>query len=60
LGIIERRCLARRTGATWQRDYVLRAQERGLDREAALSLMLGRYLELSESGEPVHTWPVAD
>ena len=60
LGIIERRCLARRTGATWQRDYVLRAQERGLDRETALSLMLGRYLELSESGEPVHTWPVAD
>ncbi|MEV4056625.1 glutamate-cysteine ligase family protein [Amycolatopsis sp. NPDC049688] len=60
LGIIERRCLARRTGATWQRDYVLRAQERGLDREAALSLMLARYLELSESGEPVHTWPVAD
>jgi hypothetical protein len=60
LGIIERRCLARRTGATWQRDYVLRAQERGLDREAALSLMLGRYLELSEAGEPVHTWPVAD
>lgn len=60
LGIIERRCLARRTGATWQRDYVLRAQERGLDREAALSLMLGRYLELSETGEPVHTWPVAD
>jgi gamma-glutamyl:cysteine ligase YbdK (ATP-grasp superfamily) len=60
LGIIERRCLARRTGATWQRDYVLRAQERGMDREAALGLMLGRYLELSEAGEPVHTWPVAD
>ncbi|QKV77901.1 glutamate--cysteine ligase [Amycolatopsis sp. Hca4] len=60
LGIIERRCLARRTGATWQRDYVVRAQERGLDREAALGRMLGRYLELSEAGEPVHTWPVAD
>jgi hypothetical protein len=60
LGIIERRCLARRTGATWQRDYVRRAQERGLDRETALIRMLGRYLELSESGEPVHTWPLTD
>ncbi|WP_116203528.1 glutamate-cysteine ligase family protein [Amycolatopsis circi] len=56
LGIIERRCLARRSGATWQRDYVLRAHERGADRETALSWMLRRYLELSAAGEPVHTW----
>ncbi|WP_416332771.1 hypothetical protein [Amycolatopsis echigonensis] len=56
LGIIERRCLARRSGATWQRDYVLRAHERGADRETALNWMLRRYLELSAEGEPVHTW----
>ncbi|MFD8496519.1 glutamate-cysteine ligase family protein [Amycolatopsis sp. NPDC059657] len=60
LGIIEQRCLARRTGSSWQRDYVLRAQERGLERDAALARMLTRYLELSESETPVHTWPVQD
>ncbi|QYN23355.1 glutamate-cysteine ligase family protein [Amycolatopsis sp. DSM 110486] len=60
LGVIERRCLARRSGATWQRDYVLRAQDRGADRETALNRMLGRYLELSAAGEPVHTWSLTD
>ncbi|MGW4483214.1 glutamate-cysteine ligase family protein [Amycolatopsis sp. NPDC004368] len=60
LGVIERRCLARRSGATWQRDYVLRAQDHGADRETALNHMLGRYLELSATGEPVHTWPLTD
>ncbi|WP_328604649.1 glutamate-cysteine ligase family protein [Amycolatopsis sp. NBC_00345] len=60
LGIIERRCLARRSGSTWQRDYVQRAQDRGDDRETALNRMLGRYLELSATGEPVHTWPLTD
>ncbi|WIX81537.1 glutamate-cysteine ligase family protein [Amycolatopsis carbonis] len=60
LGVIERRCLARRSGATWQRDFVLRAQDRGADRETALNLMLGRYLELSAAGEPVHTWSLTD
>ncbi|GAA1035153.1 MULTISPECIES: glutamate-cysteine ligase family protein [Amycolatopsis] len=60
LGIIERRCLARRSGATWQRDYVLRAHERGADRETALNWMLRRYLELSAEGEPVHTWTLDD
>ncbi|MFC4081559.1 glutamate--cysteine ligase [Amycolatopsis samaneae] len=60
LGVIERRCLARRTGASWQRDYVLRAQERGADREAALGRMLRRYLELSAEGSPVHTWSLTD
>jgi gamma-glutamyl:cysteine ligase YbdK (ATP-grasp superfamily) len=60
LGVIERRCVARKTGSSWQRDYVQRAQEKGLDRELALSRMLSRYLELSAAGEPVHLWPVAD
>ena len=58
LGVIEQRCLRRRTGSVWQRDVVLRAEERGMDRGTALSSMLARYLELSRSGEPVHTWPV--
>ncbi|QFU85966.1 glutamate-cysteine ligase family protein [Amycolatopsis sp. YIM 10] len=58
LGVIEQRCLTRRTGARWQRDTVRLAQERGADRESALASMLARYLELAQSNEPVHNWPV--
>ncbi len=57
LGVIEQRCLARRTGSTWQRAVVARLESRGLDRDAALTGMLRRYIELSGEGEPVHTWP---
>ncbi len=57
LGIIEQRCLARRTGSSWQREAVAAREARGLDREAALAGMMRAYVELSESGEPVHTWP---
>ncbi|WP_433408333.1 glutamate-cysteine ligase family protein [Saccharomonospora azurea] len=58
LGVIEQRCVRQRTGSVWQRDTVVRAEERGMDREAALAHMMARYLELSRSGEPVHSWPV--
>jgi hypothetical protein len=58
LGVIEARCLARRTGSQWQRDTVALLEERGVERDVALSTMLGRYVELSHAGEPVHTWPV--
>ncbi|NIJ10333.1 hypothetical protein FHU38_000677 [Saccharomonospora amisosensis] len=58
LGVIERRCIARRSGSTWQRETVARAQERGLDRDTALATMLRAYLELAEAGEPVHEWPL--
>jgi len=57
LGIIEERCLSRRTGSSWQRDTVALLENRGLDRDAALVGMLRRYIEHSESGHPVHTWP---
>ncbi|MDT7729571.1 MAG: hypothetical protein QOI21_6147 [Actinomycetota bacterium] len=60
LGVIEQRCLARRTGSSWQRDFVLRAQDKGLERDVALSRMLSRYLELSTAGEPVHLWSLDD
>ena len=33
-------------------------EERGLSRDAALSGMLKRYMELMHAGEPVHTWHV--
>jgi hypothetical protein len=58
LGIIEQRCLAGRTGATWQADTV-HALERGggLSRTAALRQMTQRYIEHMHTNEPVHTWP---
>ncbi|SDN38538.1 glutamate-cysteine ligase family protein [Allokutzneria albata] len=56
LGIIEQRCVTRRTGASWQRETVARLEERGLDRDAAITGMLQRYIELMHAGEPVHTW----
>jgi gamma-glutamyl:cysteine ligase YbdK (ATP-grasp superfamily) len=59
LAVIEQRCLAGRTGATWQADTVHSLEEcNGLDREAALLEMTRRYLELMATGDPVHTWPV--
>jgi gamma-glutamylcysteine synthetase len=59
LGVIERRCLTGRTGATWQTDTVHALEDRtGLDRDTALLEMTQRYLKLTHTGEPVHTWPV--
>ncbi|MBK1785406.1 glutamate--cysteine ligase [Prauserella cavernicola] len=58
LGVIERRCVAKRTGAVWQRQTVANAQRRGMDRDSALAGMLAQYLELVKAGEPVHAWPV--
>ncbi|WP_165436369.1 glutamate-cysteine ligase family protein [Amycolatopsis suaedae] len=58
LGVIEQRCLTRRTGSRWQRETVALAQERGADRDTALAGMLARYLELVSSEQPVHSWPI--
>ncbi len=58
LGVIEARASTGRTGAVWQSDVVARLEEAGSSRHEALAAMLTRYVELSESGEPVHTWPV--
>ncbi|MCP2259535.1 Glutamate-cysteine ligase family 2(GCS2) [Streptoalloteichus tenebrarius] len=59
LGLIEQRCVARRTGSVWQRETVSLLESRGMDREAALAAMLHRYVEHMHAGEPVHNWPVA-
>lgn len=59
LGIVEQRCIARQTGASWQRDTVCALEERGADRDAALVQMLRSYVDLMHVGEPVHTWPLA-
>jgi hypothetical protein len=58
LGIIEQRCVARQSGASWQRDMVALLEERGMDRDDALCEMLRGYVELMRGGEAVHTWPV--
>ena len=57
LSVIEQRCVARRNGATWQRQTVRTLLARGADRETALADMLARYLEHMHAGEPVHSWP---
>ncbi|RJQ82529.1 glutamate--cysteine ligase [Pseudonocardiaceae bacterium YIM PH 21723] len=59
LGVIEQRCVARRTGSLWQRDTVALLERKGMSREAALRRMLAQYVELMHEGDPVHTWPVS-
>jgi gamma-glutamyl:cysteine ligase YbdK (ATP-grasp superfamily) len=57
LEIIERRATTGQTGAQWQRSR-LAALEDKLGRKEALARMLGEYLDHSELGAPVHTWPI--
>ena len=57
LEIIERRATTGQTGAQWQRSR-LAALEDKLGRKEALARMLGEYLDCSELGAPVHTWPL--
>jgi hypothetical protein len=59
LGIIERRCVSLRNGASWQSEVFHRLYEsKGLDRQEALREMTRRYREHMHSNEPVHDWPV--
>ncbi len=58
LGIVEARCDLRRNGASWQAAHLTRLEDGGTDRGEALHELTRRYLELSASGEPVHTWPL--
>jgi len=57
LEIIERRATTGQTGAQWQRSR-LAALEGKLGRKEALARMLAEYLDCSELGAPVHTWPI--
>ncbi len=57
LGIIEKRCLAVRTGATWQVDAVRALEQGGCDRPEALRRMTQGYIERMNTNEPVHSWP---
>jgi gamma-glutamyl:cysteine ligase YbdK (ATP-grasp superfamily) len=58
LGIIEQRCLTRRTGATWQTETVHRLEREGsLSRPEALRTMTQGYIERMVTNEPAHAWP---
>jgi gamma-glutamyl:cysteine ligase YbdK (ATP-grasp superfamily) len=57
LGIIERRCLTGRTGATWQVDTVRKLEGGQADRHEALRRMTQGYIDRSATNQPVHTWP---
>jgi hypothetical protein len=59
LGIIERRCVMQRNGASWQAAVFHRLfDDRGLERGDALRQMTLRYRELMHANEPVHDWPL--
>jgi hypothetical protein len=59
LGIIERRCVTLRNGASWQSAMFHHLyDERGMDRWTALREMTVRYRAHMHSNVPVHEWPV--
>jgi Glutamate-cysteine ligase family 2(GCS2) len=58
LGIIERRCVMLRNGASWQSEVFQHLyQDKRMDRPEALRQMTKRYREHMHSNEPVHSWP---
>jgi gamma-glutamyl:cysteine ligase YbdK (ATP-grasp superfamily) len=57
LGIIERRCLTSRTGASWQIATAAALEDSDAGRPEALRQMTQRYIEHMHTNEPVHTWP---
>lgn len=56
LGIVEARCISRRTGARWQVEAVQALEARGMDRWEALRRMTLEYIAHSHTNAPVHTW----
>ncbi|MBJ8337544.1 glutamate--cysteine ligase [Antrihabitans sp. YC3-6] len=56
LGVIEARCVSRRSGSTWQRESVVARERAGDSRQVALAGMLDDYITQMHAGEPVHTW----
>jgi hypothetical protein len=59
LGVVERRCVSLRNGASWQSAMFHHlCEDRGLDRVDALREMTVRYRDHMHSNEPAHTWPL--
>ncbi len=60
LGIVERRCVTGRNGATWQVETFHHLyEERRLDRADALREMTLAYREHMHANVPVHEWPAS-
>jgi hypothetical protein len=58
LGIIERRCVTGRNGASWQSEVFHHLyDDKGLERLDALRRMTTMYREHMHANEPVHGWP---
>ena len=59
IGIIEDRVLAGQNGATWQiGTWRKLLDDEDYDRPEAARELVRRYLQHSDKGDPVHTWPV--
>jgi hypothetical protein len=59
LGIIERRCVLLRNGASWQSELFHHLyDDKAMDRAEALRQMTRRYREHMHSNQPVHDWPI--
>jgi hypothetical protein len=57
LGIVERRCLTGRNGASWQVEMAKRIEAAGTtDRAEVMRMMLREYLPRMHSNTPVHDW----
>ena len=59
VGVVEARIRSGQTGARWQRRR-LATLERDTSRPRALARLLDEYVQRSEAGQPVHTWPLED
>ena len=58
LGIIERRCVTLRNGASWQSEVFHRFyDDRRMERLEALREMTKLYREHMHENDPVHDWP---
>lgn len=56
LGVVERRCVTGRNGASWLIDAFLRRRQASGDTATALRELTVEYRQNMLSGEPVHTW----
>jgi hypothetical protein len=56
LGVIDARLGVRRNPASWQRECVAHFMEQGLSKPDALVAMLERYMDHSQSNQPVAEW----
>ena len=59
LGIVEERVKSKRTGAQWQLESFAATAEKGT-RAERLSSIVRAMLERQQTGEPGHTWPLAE